>query len=1351
ESLNLNEEVLGLIVFKTSITDPSSHLSSWNQDDQTPCSWKFITCNPVTSRVTELALDGLNLSGKIGKGLEKLQNLKVLSLANNNFTGHINPDLSLLTNLEHLNLSRNTLSDRIPGSLTSSGTIKFLDLSENFISGPVPEELFMNCLSLRLLSLSSNNLEGPIPHTLSNCTTLNHLNLSRNSFSGNPDFASGIWTLTRIRTLDLSRNSFTGSIPNANNMLIGEFPQWIGSLTSLEYLDLSGNRLTGMLPETIKVLYSLTYLSLSDNKLSGNIPNGLFELGFERIDLSRNEFTGSIPVGSSKLFESLESLDLSGNRFTGDIPAEIGLNSKLRYLNLSWNSFETRMPPELGDLQDLTVLDLRNGTFFGSVPNNVCDSGRLGILQLDWNSFTGAIPDQIGNCSSLYLLSMSHNNLNGSIPRSMSQLKKLKILKLEHNQLTGEIPQELGGLNNLLSVNISYNRLQGRLPSSGIFQTLGKSSLEGNLGPCKMNVPKPLYLDPFAYRNEHGRPEEGDQNEEPSKSLKHHRFLSLSVIIAIVAAVTIAIGVLITLLLNISARRRLAFVDNALESCSSSSRSGASLSMGKIVWFDSKSRHDNYCIVNPESFLRKANEIGSGVFGTVYKASVGDDNNLLSIKSLVVSNMTPYVEDFNREISVLGKLKHPNLVSLKGYYWTPKLQLLVTDYVPNGSLQTKLHEPSPSSPPLSWRNRFKILLGTAKGLAYLHHSFRPPIMHHNIKPNNILLDENLNPKISDYGLTRILSKLDKHVMNNRFQSALGYVAPELACQSLRVNEKCDVYGFGVLILEIITGRRPIEYGEDNVLILNEQVKIMLEEGNVLECVDESMGEYPEEEVLPVLKLALVCTSQIPSSRPSMAEVVQILQVIKTPFMFCYSCMDDLQKHKNYAKHIAPFRHNHQTTKNLIGSKKYRRPVQVLKDSSGSDIFKRYRFGKELGRGEFGVTYACQDKENGENVACKKISKSRLRTEIDIEDVRREVEIMRHLPVHPNIVRYKDVFEDKEAIYLVMELCEGGELFDRIVAKGHYTERAAARVTKTIVEVVQLRNLEKRTCKFYDGDVASSSWAIPFCQHQRFKEIVGSPYYMAPEVLRRNYGAEIDIWSAGVILYILLCGVPPFWAGSRWIQNADNVPDIPLGENVRAKIQQFSLMNKFKKKVIRLVAENLPNEQIDGLKKMFHDMDRDNNGALTFEELKDGLTSIGDQPVADPDVQMFMEAADLDHNGMLNCEEFMTIVVHLKKINNEEQLRKAFHHFDKNHNGYIEFDELKECLFDGNMDPHKEKMVHEIIVDADLDKDGRISYQEFSAMMTTGMDWKMASRQYSRAMLNAISMKMFKDHSVSSIT
>lgn len=321
-------------------------------------------------------------------------------------------------------------------------------------------------------------------------------------------------------------------------------------------------------------------------------------------------------------------------------------------------------------------------------------------------------------------------------------------------------------------------------------------------------------------------------------------------------------------------------METALESmCSSSSRSG-SLASGKLILFDSRSSPE--WISSPESLLNKASEIGEGVFGTVYKIPLGVQGRVVAIKKLVTSNIIQCLEDFDREVRILGKARHPNLIALKGYYWTPQMQLLVTEFATNGSLQSKLHERLPSTLPLSWANRFKILLGAAKGLAHLHHSHRPPIIHYNIKPSNILLDENYNPKISDFALVRLLTKTDQHVVSNRFQSALGYVAPELACQSLRVNEKCDVYGFGVLILELVTGRRPVEYGEDNVVILTDHVRVLLEQGNVFGCIDLSMGEYPEDEVLPVLKLALVCTSQIPSCRPTMAEVVQIMQIIKTP-------------------------------------------------------------------------------------------------------------------------------------------------------------------------------------------------------------------------------------------------------------------------------------------------------------------------------------------------------------------------------------------------------------------------------------------------------------------------------------
>ncbi|XAR48771.1 Non-specific serine/threonine protein kinase [Bertholletia excelsa] len=997
--LPLNDDILGLIVFKSELNDPFSSLESWNEDDSSPCSWKFVECNPATGRVSQLSLDGLGLSGKMGRGLEKLQSLKVLSLSLNNFTGDISPELALINGLERLNLSHNSLSGRVPTSLANMSSIKFLDLSHNSLSGPLPDNMFESCSSLRSLSLAANFLEGPLPTSLARCTVLTYLNFSCNHFSGNTDFTStdtsvngNIWsTLTRLRALDLSHNSLSGSIPlgiskihnlkelhlqgnqfsgllpadiglcphlvrldfsynlftgdlpqsieNLNslsflslssNMLAGDLQQWIGNLSSLQYLDLSSNGFTGVLPSSIGDLKFLNHLNLADNKMigeipssliyaaklfvirlrgnsfHGDIPKGVFDLGLNEIDFSKNELTGSIPPGSSKLFESLQVLDLSRNKLSGDIPAEMGLLSKLTYLNLSWNNLQSRMPPELGYFLNLTILDLRNTALYGSIPGDICDSGSLEILQLDGNHLTGPIPQDMGNCSSLYLLSLSHNNLSGSIPKSISNLSKLKILKLELNQLSGEIPQELGKLENLLAVNISYNRLTGRLPAGSIFQNLDQSALQGNLGicspllkgPCKMNVPKPLVLDPYAYPDQsgHHKHQSSPEEEQDSQNFRHHKFLSVSAIVAIAAALVIVTGVIVISLLNVSARRRLAFIDNALESmCSSSSRSGSMATTGKLIFFDSdssKAADMNWSGINPfECMLNKATEIGSGIFGTVYKAEIqGQGGRVAAIKRLATpSNITQYQhpEDFDREVRILGKasVRHPNLMPLRGYYWTPQLQLLVSDYAPNGSLHARLHERPPSTPPLSWTTRFKIIMGIAKGLAHLHHSCRPPIIHYNLKSTNILLDHNHEAKISDFGLARLVRKLDKQVMNSRFQSqsALGYAAPEVACQSLRVNEKCDVYGFGVMMLELVTGRRAVEYGEDSVVILSDHVRVLLEQGNVLECVDQSLNNhYPEEEVLPILKLALVCTSQIPSSRPSMAEVVQILQVIKTP-------------------------------------------------------------------------------------------------------------------------------------------------------------------------------------------------------------------------------------------------------------------------------------------------------------------------------------------------------------------------------------------------------------------------------------------------------------------------------------
>ncbi|KAF9591359.1 hypothetical protein IFM89_003982 [Coptis chinensis] len=507
-------------------------------------------------------------------------------------------------------------------------------------------------------------------------------------------------------------------------------------------------------------------------------------------------------------------------------------------------------------------------------------------------------------------------------------------------------------------------------------------------------------------------------------------------------------------------------------------------------------------------------------------------------------------------------------------------------------------------------------------------------------------------------------------------------------------------------------------------------------------------------------------------------------------------------------------HDHaKNHKNHEGNnKKTPQIITVLNDinKENNGIEDKYMVDRELGRGEFGVTYLCVNRDTRELLACKSISKRKLRTAVDVEDVRREVAIMKHLPENSNIVTLREACEDENAVHLVMELCEGGELFDRIVARGHYTERAAAAVTRTIMEVVQVchkhgvihRDLKPENFLFANKKENSPLKAIDFGLSiffkpgERFSEIVGSPYYMAPEVLKRNYGPEIDIWSAGVILYILLCGVPPFWAESEqgvaqailrglidfkrdpwpsvsenakslvrqmlepdpklrltakqvlehpWIQNAKKAPNVSLGDVVKSRLKQFSVMNRFKRKALRVIADHLSIGEVEDIKEMFQKIDTDNDGIVTIEELKAALHKFSTQ-LAESEVQMLIEAVDTNGKGTLDYEEFVAVSLHVQRMANDEHLHKAFSYFDKNGNGYIELEELQDALMEDGATDFAD-VANDIFQEVDTDKDGKISYDEFAAMMKTGTDWRKASRHYSRGRFNSLSIKLMKDGSL----
>lgn len=446
-----------------------------------------------------------------------------------------------------------------------------------------------------------------------------------------------------------------------------------------------------------------------------------------------------------------------------------------------------------------------------------------------------------------------------------------------------------------------------------------------------------------------------------------------------------------------------------------------------------------------------------------------------------------------------------------------------------------------------------------------------------------------------------------------------------------------------------------------------------------------------------------------------------------------------------------------------------------------DVRSSYTIGRELGRGQFGVTYLCTNKKTGELLACKSISKRKLTNKDDIEDVRREVQIMHHLTGQPNIVELKGAYEDKYTVHLVMELCAGGELFDRIISKGKYTERAAAALFRTIVQVVQTchslgvmhRDLKPENFLFLSKDENSPlkttdfGLSMFFKPGETFRDIVGSAYYVAPEVLRQNYGPEADLWSAGVLLYILLSGVPPFWAETEkgifneilegnldlssdpwpsispgaknllgkmlrrnvkerltaqevlnhsWIRVGGEAPDKPLDNVVLSRMKQFRAMNKLKKLALKVIADRLTDEEIRGLKEMFRTMDTDDSGTITYEELKTGLAKQGAN-LSESEVRQLMEAADVDGNGTIDYTEFITATMHMNKINKDEHLFSAFQYFDKDNSGFITRDELKDAFTKHNMGDAT--TIAEIIAEVDSDNDGRINYEEFVAMMKKG--------------------------------
>lgn len=479
------------------------------------------------------------------------------------------------------------------------------------------------------------------------------------------------------------------------------------------------------------------------------------------------------------------------------------------------------------------------------------------------NVLDGEIPQTLYNMTYLLILDLHRNQLSGNIPTSIGELSGIQYLDLSENLLSGSIPTSLGNLGKLTHFNVSYNSLSGEIPQLSNITNFGSTAFSHNPRLC-------------------GHPLDSCSG----MMSKRVKALTVSAIVAMVAAALILFGVCIVIILNRRARRRRKEAENMVLEGTPLASTETNVIIGKLVLF-SKSLPSKYedWETGTRALLDKERLVGGGSLGTVYRTSF-EGGISIAVKKLETLGRIKSQDDFEQEISRLGNIQHPHLATFQGYYWSATMQLILSDFIPNGNLYENLHGSNYASSSaqggksaLYWERRFQIALGTARALSYLHHDCKPPIHHLNIKSTNILLDENYEPKLSDYGLSKLLPMFDNYGLT-KFHNAVGYIAPELA-QSSRPSDKCDVYSYGVVLLELVTGRKPVESpSSSEIIVLCDYVRELLETGSASNCFDRRLRNFSENELIQVMKLGLYCTSQIPSKRPSMAEVVQFLESIR---------------------------------------------------------------------------------------------------------------------------------------------------------------------------------------------------------------------------------------------------------------------------------------------------------------------------------------------------------------------------------------------------------------------------------------------------------------------------------------
>ncbi|GJR51853.1 leucine-rich repeat protein [Tanacetum coccineum] len=867
------------------------------------------------SRLRRLYLYDNKFSGVIPTNLSRCSNLKVLSLARNKLVGSIPKEMSLLSKLSRLLIHDNKLTGGIPpflGNITSMevfsarrnpfggnipdtlGLWKSLtgfycgvcnlygsiphsifnlsllvnfSLAENHLTGSLPSEIGNQLPNLELLQLRNNELVGVLPPSLSNCSKLGLLEMGDNNFSGK--LTINFSKLGDIYKIYLRNNNFHGR-GEAEDM---RFVNSLKNCTRLVYLDIYNCNLIGVLPITIGNLSDqLSFLSLGDNQLFGNLPSSISSLvGLTTIQLGANQLKGKIPPAIGRL-QKLQFLDLSSNQFSGPIPDAIGnlsllnrlyLNSnkleghipsslenckELNGLNLRYNRLNGKIPKQLLQLPSLTnFLALSHNSLSGTIPPQIKDLKMLSYLDLSYNHLSGTITSSLGECTSLTVLYLSGNIFQGIIPSSLSSLRGLGFLDISQNNLSGKIPYFLDEWVSLEFLNLSFNDFEGEVPVVGVFANASAFSVLGNSRLCgglvTLELPK--------------------CKETGSKKKRFHFF-----ILVIVIAPTLLIVLCCVYLLY----------KKKCNSQPSQSSSGSERFM-KVSYNQLLKATDGFST----TYL-----IGEGRFSSVYKGILDyDDDKFVAIKVLHLQNRGAH-KSFRAECDAWRNIRHRNLLKIITSCSSTDFQgndfkALVYELMPNGSVHDWLHS-SANTSKLNLIQRINILRDVATALDYLHNRCQTTIVHGDLKPSNILLDADMVAHVGDFGLARLLGTDLNQNTSTGVKGTIGYAPPEYGIRS-EMTSCGDVYSFGILLLEVMTGKRPIDDMFNDGLSLHKFAYMSLPD-HVIDVIDndaivlqstEANAKKVEECLAATVKIGVSCSVDSPPQRMKIEIVVNELQ------------------------------------------------------------------------------------------------------------------------------------------------------------------------------------------------------------------------------------------------------------------------------------------------------------------------------------------------------------------------------------------------------------------------------------------------------------------------------------------